>query len=247
MDVADMAAAGFGITASPRLAGPAHASTSPVARRPLHLLRLRPPSQHRTLPRMRQTDQFERERNCMSRRRPFTLVSALSLLLCMATVVLWIRSYQKPLWHHWSGGRETSLMNYCGEVDWYEVWWMPSAALPSMTVADGYTCSELDPAVGLKERTALLVSLPTLHRVGPVAGIGAFWEQPFRFTEIMLPHWLLVLVCAVLPMVWVAQQVRVRTAQRMGRCIHCGYDLRASKDRCPECGRLILLPRKATA
>jgi hypothetical protein len=178
-------------------------------------------------------------------RRLFTIASILSLLLCAATVVLWVRSYRTPQWHHWSGGRETSLMNYCGEVDWYEVWWMSSAAFPSSAaVGDGYFCSELDPTIGLKERAALLVSLPTLHRLGPVAGIGVFWERPLRFTEIMLPHWLLVLVCAVMPLVWLTQQVRVRAAERMGRCISCGYDLRASKDRCPECGRLIA-PKKA--
>jgi len=31
---------------------------------------------------------------------------------------------------------------------------------------------------------------------------------------------------------------RVRQRKLHGLCIHCGYDLRASPTRCPECGRL---------
>jgi len=46
--------------------------------------------------------------------------------------------------------------------------------------------------------------------------------------------WLIVTVTAVLPSIWlIARRRRQRGA---GLCTTCGYDLRATPDRCPECG-----------
>lgn len=59
--------------------------------------------------------------------------------------------------------------------------------------------------------------------------------------SVTLPWWLLSLCCAIPSLGWLVRgrQRRTRQCQRAGYCPACGYDLRASKDRCPECGRVI--------
>ena len=42
---------------------------------------------------------------------------------------------------------------------------------------------------------------------------------------------------AVLPAIWLIRRARQRSQSRAGLCPQCGYDLRATPDRCPECGR----------
>jgi hypothetical protein len=57
-----------------------------------------------------------------------------------------------------------------------------------------------------------------------------------------LRYWPLLLALCILPATWLSIQVgrrRQLTRRRASRlCVHCGYDLRATADRCPECGRL---------
>jgi hypothetical protein len=50
--------------------------------------------------------------------------------------------------------------------------------------------------------------------------------------------WLVVAAGSAIALIpWLARVVRRRRRYRQGQCIHCGYDLRASVERCPECGR----------
>ena len=54
--------------------------------------------------------------------------------------------------------------------------------------------------------------------------------------HILLPLYLLFLLFAILPAHGLLLIRRLRARLRSGLCVKCGFDLRASKDRCPECG-----------
>jgi hypothetical protein len=57
---------------------------------------------------------------------------------------------------------------------------------------------------------------------------------------VTVPWWTLMTALGVVPVWWLWHLRRDRHNQnllRAGRCVGCGYDLRATPQRCPECGR----------
>jgi hypothetical protein len=58
-----------------------------------------------------------------------------------------------------------------------------------------------------------------------------------------VPYWFMFIVTGALPVVRLRATMRRSSRRKGGRCETCGYDLRATPDRCPECGRL---PKKST-
>jgi hypothetical protein len=55
-------------------------------------------------------------------------------------------------------------------------------------------------------------------------------------TYLAIPIWFLLLAFGFMPGRAVVKRLRERRHARVGMCRVCGYDLRASPDRCPECG-----------
>jgi hypothetical protein len=184
------------------------------------------------------------------RRRVFTALSVLSLLLCIATLALWVRSYWcydeilafyvsdpksyvgDPIW---------SLESLRGQVAylgcWNEVW----VAFPTVTVMHYGFIYEWAPAanVGALLESALgsgwlgfTVLWPDGRAIsGPTSGVA-------------VPHWFLALLFAILPALYLRAMLRSRRRHLTGHCPHCGYDLRATPARCPECGLLTAETRR---
>jgi hypothetical protein len=66
------------------------------------------------------------------------------------------------------------------------------------------------------------------------------WHRRLDVVRESTPWWTLTVATIVLPLVWLCNSARQRlrrlSRRRSGRCISCGYDLRASVGCCPECG-----------
>jgi hypothetical protein len=53
---------------------------------------------------------------------------------------------------------------------------------------------------------------------------------------VAIPYWFIVLLTAIPPALWFRAARARRRRRAAQQCITCGYDLRATPDRCPECG-----------
>jgi len=74
-----------------------------------------------------------------------------------------------------------------------------------------------------------------IHTNTPVPGTSAVYEQ----STLILSYWPMLVFAAVLPAFKIyslMQARRIRIRQTKGLCVACGFDLRATRDRCPECG-----------
>jgi len=68
-----------------------------------------------------------------------------------------------------------------------------------------------------------------------------------HFYGIVVPIWFVMLLCTIFPAIWFRKFLRHRYRLRHNLCPTCGYDLRASKGKCPECGAAIPEPASNVA
>jgi hypothetical protein len=182
------------------------------------------------------------------------VATALSLVLCAATCALWVRA--QWVWHEvvWIGevGRGGGATLTMRRVDFDALPRGPSVRVASAVwnVAHPAAAAEFQRAqarAGLRRATAAAPGGRQVDASGGPSGWGFRWDRHatnfgnggavagFRVTEVAAPWWFLALLWAAAP-----ARAIIRWRRRpppVGLCPACGYDLRATPDRCPECGR----------
>ena len=181
------------------------------------------------------------------RRRLFNLVAGLSLLAWVAVVGLWVQSYLAPGIY----GGKYGLGSMCGRfivlspylMDDFGLGWDAKIAEvmgipPSLAVPPPPRFVRFDLWVA---RIGVRAAESNCRMV---LGFGLPLGTNPLARSCIIPYWLPALLFAALPAWWMMRRPR---RVRAGHCGNCGYDLRASKDRCPECGTPITAKVEAKA
>ena len=169
------------------------------------------------------------------KRRLFTILSALSLLIFMAVCVLWVRGLSRyEMWEYQtSADKLYHVVSVHGDIYFSAVDRSPSIHAP---VGFKYSGAKA-PA----HWDSWHASTPKPNVARRMLGVGFI---RFEYgVKLVLACWLLSASCMVLPTLWMSRYVRERLRTARGLCPSCGYDLRATPERCPECGHAATPPR----
>ena len=185
------------------------------------------------------------------KRRIFNLLFALSVLLCVATVALWVRSYwvaDTLVYTRRSGApASVTLWSSSGYVTLRS--WQPPDRSAFRVQQRGWVYGH-GPAA--KNEPSRFLGSPDSRRFLGAVYFDFTWTRqnsPFngvRERAVLVPCWMQTVVYGALGLVRLLSINRRRRAARAaaGLCMACGYDLRATPGRCPECGALpISAPR----
>ena len=166
----------------------------------------------------------------------FALCTAASLLVCVAACVFWARSYRRS-----DGASVTTAAGASyvastapGRLELKCLTPLPADLRPARAWAGAWSTAYDEYMIsGYPFEIAWV---PPAH-----GALGFGWEsRPGRpglgVTRATVPFWFIALAALAPPALAAARAARRRRRARAGRCRACGYDLRASPDRCPECG-----------
>ena len=172
-------------------------------------------------------------------RRLLNLLTLLSLRMFVVVAAIWLRSYvawdlmhvrTTGRWFHggWACGNLRAGTWLTAENDPPEFTPVRWRALPTIRARELLTGYEAGASYRLNalgfQYLALGNSRAASHRM------------------VIVPIWAVALATAVMPTWRLHQRRRLRLRSATGLCLTCGYDLRGTPHRCPECGATAAVP-----
>ncbi|MDB5320158.1 MAG: hypothetical protein JWN40_1789 [Phycisphaerales bacterium] len=166
----------------------------------------------------------------------FNVATVVSLVLCVVTMAAWVLSYQARDFFSWT--QADRRLRLVAETHRHGL-----AAGVFVPVGTG---GRLLPPEARWKYTAPKSYAQTVGSQGTFfKRFGFVFEYSengaFALRQLACPYWFIMLLTTILPAARLAAWRR--RARRLSLhptvCRHCGYDLRATPDRCPECGTVL--------
>jgi len=173
------------------------------------------------------------------KRRLFTLASVVSLLLTFAVITTWIRSYLTTdvIVRTTRDGRHFEFATIPGQIRLTFTKGWPRQADPRWYSGDLHWYTGRFPAYLI-----VLGQRPIYAKWYPLGYAIHDWSGPdaLAYRTYAIPYYLPLALTLILP-AWMTIRLRrmillAKSRAARGLCVRCGYDLRASSGRCPECG-----------
>jgi len=177
------------------------------------------------------------------RRRLFTIASAVSIVLCVATIGLWARgSKHKLAFVFMNNGVLWELTSHDGRL------WLDNE--PERAELRSILLRKMNEATGqpMQPQSQRSRQDPELYQlILQLCGRAGLLTNPTPLVSHAFPCGAVVAATSILPIAWLAlvglphyrNRINRRLRLRGGSCLNCGYDLRASPERCPECGTVV--------
>lgn len=176
--------------------------------------------------------------------RLLTILAAISLAISLLFAITWPRSY-----YHSDFIGYSTRNHCCGALS--EQGLIRFEFTDDQAVPLGWKYITEPIAAPSWHKSVWDIELTHAHRLGGNWGIA--WrvamtgDGPYRSgnrprRSLYVPHVLLAIAFAILPAWQLPTAIRRRRNARrakLGLCKRCGYDLRATPDRCPECGATV--------